>query len=297
MKVLLTGGSGFIGRESIRPLIRLGAEVHSISRDGTAPEGVFAHRLDLLTDDIEKLMSEVTPTHLLHFAWYTEPRKFWTAPENLDWVAASLKLVRAFADQGGKRAVLAGSCAEYDWSCSRLDETETQLKPSTVYGESKASLFRIIEKAAPKLGLSFAWGRIFFPYGPFDRSERLAGHALDAIVTEREGSFSEGNQRRDFMHVEDTAAAFVALLLSRVEGAVNVASGEEISIRNFVEHAASLRGVSHLMHFGVRPKQPGEPPVLVANIRRLRQEVGFRQHFDMSAGLRDAVSRRPLPNT
>ena len=57
----------------------------------------------------------MAPTHLLHLAWYAEPGLFWRSPENLRWVEASLRLLRAFAEHGGQRAVMAGSCAEYAW--------------------------------------------------------------------------------------------------------------------------------------------------------------------------------------
>ena len=289
----MTGASGFIGRETIAPLQALGAEIHTLGRGTTARDGVTAHTVDLLGEDPAALLAEIAPTHLLHFAWYAEPGKFWHAPENLDWVAASLRLVRGFAAAGGTRAVCAGSCAEYDWSHALLDETATPLAPATLYGEAKAALFRMLEKAAPRLGLSFAWGRIFFPYGPLESGARLTGHALDAILSRTTAEFSEGLQRRDFQHVEDTAAAFVALLASGVEGPVNIASGEAIAVRSLVEHAAHIGEAAHLMRFGARPMQPGEPSLLAASIVRLTYEVGYRPRFDLDRGLRDALARRP----
>jgi len=293
MRVVVTGASGFIGREALAPLQALGAQIHTFGRSATVRDGLIAHAVDLLADDVAPLLAEIAPTHLLHFAWYAEPGKFWHAPENLDWVAASLRLVRGFAAAGGERAVLAGSCAEYDWSHALLDESITPLTPETLYGESKVSLFRMLEKAAPHLGTSFAWGRIFFPYGPFESGARLTGSALDAIVTGRVADFSEGLQRRDFQHVEDTAAAFVALLASNVEGAVNIASGETIAVRALVEHAARIGGTLPLMRFGTRPMQPGEPPMLAASNHRLSNEVGYRARFDLDTGLRDALARHP----
>lgn len=296
MRVVVTGASGFVGREAIAPLRALGAEVHVLGR-GDAPEGTTAHAIDLLADDPASVLAQIAPSHLLHFAWYAAPGKFWNAPENLDWVAASLRLVRAFAAAGGTRAVLAGSCAEYDWAHDRLDEATTPLAPATLYGEAKASLFRILAKAAPQLGLSFAWGRIFFPYGPFERSERLTGSALDAIVARRPAQFSEGTQMRDFQHVEDTAAAFVALLASDVAGAVNIASGETVAVRALVERAARIGDALELMQFGARPMQPGEPPLLAASVARLHDEVRFRPRWNLDTGLRDALARRPQPNS
>lgn len=295
MKVVLTGASGFIGREAIAPLLALGAEIHTVGRGAVTAEGVMAHACDLPNADVAALLNAIRPTHLLHFAWYAEPGKFWDTSQNLDWVAASLRLVRAFAASGGRRAVLAGSCAEYDWNHAVLDEATTPLAPATLYGEAKASLYRILAKAASALGISFGWGRIFMPFGPFDRSERLIGHALDAILARRPADFSAGLQERDFQHVEDTAAAFVALLASDVEGAVNIASGRTVAVRALVERAATIGDALPLMRFGKRPLQPGEPPILAAATYRLEREVGYRPRFDLDTGLRDALARRPIP--
>lgn len=295
MRVLLTGGSGFVGREALAPLLSRGAEVHLLSRRPGHPTGVHAHRLDLLTDDPSRLLAYIRPSHLLHFAWYAEPGKFWNAPENLDWTAASLRLVRAFAAAGGQRAVIAGTCAEYDWSQPPLSEAGTPLRPASLYGETKASLFRLLDKAAPALDLSFAWGRIFFPYGPYESAARLTGSVMDAVLTGRPAELSEGLQERDFLHVSDVGAAFVALLASNVEGAVNIGSGEAIAVRALVEKIAAIRHCGHLMRFGARPMQPGEPPVLIADVARLQEEVGFRPRFDLDTGLADALARRRIP--
>lgn len=295
MRVVLTGASGFIGRETIAPLRALGAEVHALGRHAVAEDGVTIHAIDLLTTDPAALLAEIAPTHLLHLAWYAEPGKFWQAPENLDWVAASLRLVRGFAAAGGQRAAIAGSCAEYDWGEPVLDEAATPLRPATLYGEAKASLYRILLRAAPTLDLSLGWGRVFFPYGPRESGARLVGGTLDALAAGREATFSTGTQERDFLHVEDVAAALVALLASKVSGAVNIGSGEAIAVRALAERLAAFTDGAALLRFGVRPVAPDEPPRLVAATARLEQELGFRPRFTLDAGLRDAWVRRAAP--
>lgn len=293
-RVALTGVSGFIGREMPALLRARGFEVHCLGR-GYAPEGCIGHLIDLIADDPAPVLAEINATHLLHLAWYAEPGLFWNALENLDWVAASLRLVRAFARSGGERAVFAGSCAEYDWSGALLDEASTPLMPATLYGESKASLFRIIDKAAAELNLSVSWGRIFFPYGPFEKPGRLLSMLFDSIAFEEPVAFSAGTQLRDFMHADDVAAAFMAILESSVCGAVNVASGQTITIRAMVERGAEIAGASALVKFGIRPLQPGEPPVMAAATSRLRDEVGFTPHHSIDTGLSDMFRRRPAP--
>ena len=93
-KVLVTGGTGFIGRHAIEPLLDLGFEVHLVVRSERSnqgvPAGVETHRVDLnRADDVQAVLDAVSPTHLLHFAWYAEHGEFWSSDLNLDWVRAS----------------------------------------------------------------------------------------------------------------------------------------------------------------------------------------------------------------
>jgi nucleoside-diphosphate-sugar epimerase len=122
-RVLVTGATGLIGRHLAAPLAARGYEVVTLSR----------HRGDLCGDliaDPEGVAERAGADHLLHLAWHDAPTGRWTAAENLDWVVATLRLLRAFARHGGRRAVLVGSCAEYDWSgAGRLSET-APLRPA-----------------------------------------------------------------------------------------------------------------------------------------------------------------------
>jgi nucleoside-diphosphate-sugar epimerase len=291
MRIALTGGSGFIGRELMLLLAAAGHEVHLLGRSGTAPVGTVAHRLDLLHEDPAPVLADLRPDTLVHLAWIATPGLFWNAPENLDWMAASLRLARAFAAAGGTRLVVAGTCAEYDWSYHRLEEARTPLKPHTLYGTAKARLFQTLGAAASTLGLSLAWGRIFFPYGPHEAPNRLLSGLIDGLAAGHRVSCSAGLQRRDFLHVSDVAAGFALLAESRVEGAVNIASGRLTAVRDVIAETARLVGRPDLVDFGARPTQTGEPHIMAADVTRIRQ-IGFAPRFDLGSGLVDTVSRR-----
>jgi nucleoside-diphosphate-sugar epimerase len=295
MRILLTGATGFIGREVVRPLLATGAEIHVLGRTDPGVPGVRHHPVDLLGDTDLAAVRAIGATHLVHLAWNAEPG-FWTAPENQDWVAASIRLVRAFAAGGGRRAVVAGSCAEYGWGPSRLDESASPIAPATPYGTAKAALHAQLAEAAPELGLSLAWARIFFPYGPRERPQRLLGTLLDVMRRGGAAHFSAGHQRRDFIHVEDAAAAIAAILAAPIEGAVNVASGTAVEVRRFVEMAAEIAGMMDRVVFSSQPLPAGEPPVIEGAIERLVGGTVYRPGFTLADGLADAIARfRLLP--
>ncbi len=286
-RVLLTGASGFIGRAAIGPLQRAGFEVHAVARRRLdAPDDVTWHGADLLDQErTKRLMKAVEPSHLLHFAWYAEPGKYWTAQENLDWLRASLALLQAFSLSGGSRVVMAGTCAEYDWKYGSCIENLTPLVPSTLYGMCKHALQEVLGVYSRQYGLSSAWGRIFFPYGPHEHLSRLVPSVICALLEGRPALCTSGEQVRDFIHVQDVAGAFVALLRSTVEGAVNVGSGRGVAVKDVAMRIGERLGRPELVRLGARPAAQDEPPLLVADVHRLGHEVGWRPGISLDGGL------------
>jgi nucleoside-diphosphate-sugar epimerase len=287
-RVLLTGASGFIGRNCLEPLLARDFEVHAVYTRAPlqGPSGIIWHRANLLDPgEAAALVERVEPGFLLHLAWYVEHGHFWTAPENLDWVQASLGLLRAFARVGGERVLMSGSCAEYDWSYGLCSEAETPLKPATLYGICKHALQTILASFGRESGLSTAWGRIFFAHGPFEPRTRLVPSVVRSLLAGQPALCTHGDQKRDFLHVTDVGDAFAALLASRVEGPVNIGSGEAVALKEVVGGLARQVNGEHLVQLGAIPAPSSDPPLLVADTRRLRDEVGWTPAMDFAAGL------------
>ena len=322
-RVLVTGASGFLGRHAIAPLLERGFEVHAVSRNPHAsppgltrgsmaphaisrerdprvkpgddglgsdwPGRLALHRVDLLDHPATAaLVRTVRPTHLLHFAWDVTPGRYWQASENLDWVAASLHLYRAFAAAGGSRVVAAGTCAEYDWLQPRLEE-DAPLRPATLYGTAKHALHQVLAAAAANDGIGLAWGRIFFLYGPHEAPPRLVPSVVMPLLQGEPAMVGDGLARRDFMHVADVAAALVCVLDSEFAGPVNIATGRCHPIRDVVEAIGTQIGRPDLIRLGARPTPPGEPRELAATGAALAG-LGFKPQFGLQDGLADTIA-------
>lgn len=292
-RVLVTGATGFVGRHSLSRLIESDYEVHAVHGQ-RLPEGVgkniIWHRANLLdSDETVALVKQVRPSHLLHFAWYAVPGNYWTALENLAWAQASVCLMRAFSEHGGRRAVMAGSCAEYDWKFDYCSEWFTPCRPATLYGACKHSTQILLDAWSRQTGISSAWGRIFLLYGPGEYPSRLVPSVINSLLQDEPARCTHGNQVRDFMHVEDVAAAFVALLDSDVKGVVNIASGVAIPLKQIVHTIADCLKKRELVQLGAIPVPAGEPAALIADVGRLRDEVGFKPQYELKPGIAQTI--------
>ncbi len=291
-RVLVTGATGFIGRHTLAPLRKLGYEVHATSstKNLSGESNIYWHTLDLLQgDDIGRVMRLVKPTHLLHLAWDTTPGKYATSTENLQWVKASLSLLEAFVEQGGRRVVFAGSCAEYDWDYGVCIENKTPCSPRTLYGHSKQSTQKMASSFCQQQQVSFAQGRVFYLFGPHEHPARFVPQVISGLLNQKNTACSEGLQLRDFLYVKDVANAFVTLLDSQVEGAVNIASGKPRSLRKLVEIITSYTGNTEVIQFGELATADDEPEVLLANTSRLTKEVKWQPEYSMEQALKETV--------
>jgi nucleoside-diphosphate-sugar epimerase len=302
-RVLVSGAGGFIGRWSVPALLRSGYEVHAVlsgnaNRDVPAQlQGAKIHFADLLDDaHVDELTSGVRPSHLLHFAWIATPGLYWNSAENFRWLASSERLLRGFRAHGGRRVLMAGSCAEYDWSrvevCGELSSPLATATDGSVspYAACKIALQRTLEDFGRQEHLSTAWGRIFFQFGPYEHPDRLVPSVICNLLLNRAAPCSHGRQVRSFLHVADVGEAFAALLDSELEGPVNIGSDERIALAELVERIGRQIGRPELLRIGARPAPPREPPLLVPEIHRLRDEAQWRPRFTVNEGLSDTIA-------
>jgi nucleoside-diphosphate-sugar epimerase len=279
-RVLLTGATGFIGRHVLPHLVQAGYDVHPVA----------AREFDLLDGQVRReIVARIRPTHLVHLAWHVSPGEYWTSLRNIEWVQASLDLLVQFAANGGQRVVSAGTCAEYSWEPGGVCvEDQTPLAPSTLYGASKDALRRMQESLARQLGLSSAWGRIFFPYGPCEPPGRLVPAVIGALLAGQSAPCTRGCQRRDFMYIDDVARAVVVLLESGLTGAVNIGTGSAVRVADVVGTIGAVMDRLDLIQLGALPDRAGEPAMLVADTARL-ESIGFRPQWSLEQAIRATV--------
>ncbi len=291
MKVLVTGGGGFIGRHCMKKLADSGYQVYAIYR--TTPleiNGVDYIKGNLLeSDSHEGILEKIQPSHLLHMAWTTGHGSYWTDPQNFEWVNASISLVKKFYDLGGQRAVIAGTCAEYDWSYNYCDEYLTPTVPATLYGLSKLELQAKLSLISDKINSNTVFGRIFSLYGPYEDPQRFVPSLITKLMDGKKAVCENPNLIRDYLHVEDVASAFIALLESELTGAVNIGSGYGISLGDIALKIEEKFNVNSYLQRAEKASPRDRRQELIANPSRL-MSTGWRPKYCLDNGIEHTIN-------
>lgn len=271
MKVLLTGARGLIGSTILRLLQNQGIDTVVIGRSRPLDyQGEFIAADLLQLAATPTLIAKAGATHLMHLAWYVEHGHYWTSPLNLRWVEASVRLVEMFRDASGQKVLAAGSCAEYEWSCGVCREDLTPLIPATLYGVAKDACRRLLDSTCREGNMSFAWGRIFLPYGPNEDSRRLVPSLKEVFQGKRPPFPVNKTAYRDFLHTEDVARGFIRLLFPQAEGTYNVCSGQPVQIAEVVRLIAAHYDADPSIVLDLEKTRSTEPEILVGDSGKLR---------------------------
>jgi nucleoside-diphosphate-sugar epimerase len=289
VKILLTGAAGFIGSHIARELVRAGHEVHAVVR----PEGDL-WRIEDVRDSLHLVPGDLLDPSFapppsafdscLHLAWYVAPGNYLHSPLNKDWVQASLRLARNLHDAGCHRFIAAGTCFEYATSEPPQRES-TPTAPSTLYVQSKLELF----DALSSVGIDFAWVRFFYQYGPQEDPQRLIPVVINLLRRGQEAELVAGDRIRDYLHIEDVASAVCAVAQSSLTGAVNVGSGQPVTVRDLALKIGALLDRVDLIKLGALPWSPTEPMHLLADNTKLREGTGWKPRYNLEDGLRQTI--------
>ena len=302
VRVLVTGGTGFVGRALVDRLAGTGCDLYVGARRPDAARDIFSglgapiRVLDLSADrpaSIRRAVNEARPALLFNLAGYG------VSPSERDPREASLVnaefpvlLAREIAsiDPGswrGARLVHTGSALEYGTASGDLRE-DTTPRPTTLYGRTKLEGWLGLRD----LGMPAISARLFSVYGPGERAGRLLPALIEGATTGRHLPVTEGGQRRDFTFVDDVAEGLLRLgLVGQTSCVVNLATGRLDTVRSFIQTAVEALSMDpELIGWGeleTRREEMRHDPV---NVDRLAGLLDWRPPTTLRAGIEQTAA-------
>lgn len=302
MKILVTGGAGYIGSVSAEVLLARGHQVVvfdnlSQGHRSAVPEGVEFAQGDLADcSEIRTALATHAPDAVMHFAARSLVGESVAQPFLYlrDNVVAGLNLLEACVESGIDRFILSSTANLYGAGEAALIDETASIRPGSPYGESKWSLERALFWLAETRGLRFASLRYFNAAGASaSRGEHhcpethLIPLVLQVAMGQRETitvfgddyDTPDGTCIRDYIHVLDLAEAHVLALEALDQGSrtYNLGNGSGFSVLEVIETAREITGADIPTVIG--PRRAGDPARLVASSDRIRKELGWQPRY------------------
>jgi dTDP-6-deoxy-L-talose 4-dehydrogenase (NAD+) len=269
-KILLTGASGFVGRQITRALLAAGHRPVLVLRPGAmARTGLDADAVDVVeTADIFGESADWWAPHVadvdtvIHAAWYVEPGKYLDSTENIRCVQGSLALAEAAAKAGVRHVIGVGTCFEYRLPNDHIT-VAAEVGPVTLYAAAKLALYHMLEKRLAGSATALTWARLFYLHGEGEHPARLYPMLHRKLAAGEPMSLSSGDKLRDFLDVAEAGRLIARLADTGQTGPVNVCSGKAVTIRAIAEEIADLHGRRDLLTFGTATVHPRDPMAVV----------------------------------
>jgi len=295
-RVFVTGGTGFIGANIVRRLVREKAEVVLLVRPnahlwrlkGILPKMSLIQGDLTRANDVEKAVSQVCPHAIFHLATFRANKNPTTFS---NFVTTNLfgatHLAVAAKKANVQIFVSAGSQLEYGNTLKPHRESDL-LRPVTLYGLTRAASTMYFQYAAQELGLPIVVLRLFHVYGPWESHERLIPTAIRAALTGARLPMTEQGFHRDYVFVEDVVEAFLAAAARPDLGGeiFNIGSGVQTSNEEALAIIERVTGKVISSQIGAYKKHLHDTIFRVADIRKAGDILGWRPRYTLDKGIR-----------
>lgn len=310
MRILVTGGAGYIGSVVVAELVQAGHEVVVLDNLSQGHRAAVHPRAVFVQGDLgdRALLDHLFRTHpveaVMHFASRTlvgesMQNPFLYVGEN---VCNGVNLLEAAVRHGVRRFILSSTANLFDQPRRIPIDEDEEIIPGSPYGESKYLLERILRWLDRVYGLRYASLRYFNAAGctpTLGEDHRPETHLIPILMQVALGKRShleiygtdyptrDGTCVRDYIHVVDLAQAHILALeaLDRGSRVYNLGNGQGFTVREVLETAREVTGRPIPAVEG--PRRPGDPAVLVASAERIRRELGWQPRYP---DLRDIVA-------
>ncbi len=300
-RVILTGATGFVGTNLARRLLREGHELHLLVRKNHQAWRIAAvrpkatlHELELgNADRLERVVRRIQPHWIFHLATYGAYPSQKDAHRMIKTnIVETVHLVEACLKTGFESFVNFGSSSEYGFKDHAPSEREW-IEPNSFYAVTKASATLFCRYAARSRHARLVTLRLYSVYGPWEEPTRLIPTLIIRGLNVELPPLVDPNVARDYVYVDDVIEACLraASATDHEPGAVyNVGTGIQTSIRSVVETARRIMRIRALPAWGSMQKREWDTAVWVADIRSIRERLGWRPRRTFRDGFRETLA-------
>jgi UDP-glucose 4-epimerase len=299
-RVIVTGGTGFVGANLARRLLRDGHEVHLLVRAGYQPWRIHEIRGDVRLHEVplhdiepvSRVVDQIRPDWVFHLAVYGA----FSSQTDLQQVVqtnihGTFNLVQACLKTGFEAFVNTGSSSEYGFKDHPPAETEA-LEPDSPYAVTKAASTLFCRQTARQQHVHLPTLRLYSVYGPYEDPTRLVSTLIVRGLGGELPPLAGPETARDFVHVNDVVEAYLLAATHRGQepGAIyNVGSSVQTTVREAVAVARQVLKISVEPIWGTMPARLWDTSVWISDNRKICKELGWTPRHDFLLGFTAAV--------
>lgn len=297
--ILVTGGSGFIGANLVRALIREKHDVHIVTRTTSnlwrlheVQRVIRIHKTDYTdSDGIRRIVSKIKPTLIYHLAafgnYHTQRDLYTMIHSNILFTAYLLTALQTTAYE---LFVYLGSSSEYGFKTTPMKESDV-LEPNSFYAATKACATYISQVYAKLYKKPIVVVRPFSVYGPFEETTRLIPTVILSCLKNRAILATNGDEMRDFIYVGDLVDSLLMIhKLKKLPGEIiNIGSGKQYSTREIVTTIHALLKSKSIIKWGTYPSHYWDTSFWQADTTVARKKLGWTARYALKKGLTETI--------
>lgn len=301
MRILITGGAGYIGSHVVRALMSTGHEpiiIDNLDRGHkeAIPKGVKFYNKDISDKNLVQLMKNEQIDGIMHFAAHSQVGESMVNPDiyYLNNVLGSLNLINSAKEAGVKYFVFSSTAATYGEPEVTPITEDMKTEPTNVYGRTKLMIEEILKDYSRAYGMNFIALRYFnaagaMPTGEIGEDHKCETHLIPLIIQAAMGKRThinifgndyptlDGTCIRDYIHVNDLASAHILamqyLLAGGKSDVFNLGTGKGFSVKEIIDTVKSVTGKDFEVRIAER--RAGDPAILIASYDKINKALGW----------------------
>jgi UDP-glucuronate decarboxylase len=283
-KLLITGSTGFIGKSLINLFLTKKYKIFALTRKNIKNKNINYIKSDLFDHTkIKKIIKKIKPNYLIHLAWEANPKKFHQSGTNFKWLHSSLNLYYNFCKYGGHRALLIGSCAEYNFNKKILKEDFIKKTDHTRYSLCKETFLDHAYKISKKFNTQLIWARLFWIYGINQKRGRLIPDLIYSAKKSKKIIVKNPSSIVNLLNVKDVCIALYKIFESNITGIVNIADKKNIKVIDIVNKCKNIFK-NYKLNYKINKIQYSKP--YSVEIKKLNL-IRFNRLYSLEKGLKE----------